>query len=174
MSARDYSDPQLDAIATGLQAGEPIEKVLAGLPRPKVRFKNNNEESRSQKAVIKWFQFACKGFGVPEIMLFAIPYGVRRSVISGAILKAEGMRVGCPDLFLAVPRGICSQLTTSSTERLLSYKTPGLFLEMKTATGRVSPEQEVYHGLLEKHGYRVAVCRSSEEAIQRITNYLKS
>lgn len=37
-------------------------------------------------------------------LLFAIPDGGRRDAVTGAHLKAEGVRAGVPDMFLAVPR----------------------------------------------------------------------
>ena len=37
-------------------------------------------------------------------LLFAIPDGGRRDAVTGAHLKAEGVRAGGPDMFLAVPR----------------------------------------------------------------------
>ncbi len=44
---------------------------------------------------------------------------------------------------------------------------------MKTATGQLSPEQEVFHGLLRASGYQVNVCRGWEQARDVILAYLK-
>lgn len=145
-------------------------------PVPTKRRPRNNEESRSQQAVIKWWQMACRGFGVPEILLFAIPNGGGRSgPVVGAILKREGLRTGAPDLMLAVPRG---HTKTSRTDALGNIITDvsvccAIFIEMKTSTGVVSPEQEVFHEHLRARGYRVEVCRSAREAIECISAYLK-
>jgi uncharacterized protein YcgL (UPF0745 family) len=48
----------------------------------------------------------------------------------------------------------------------------GLFLELKTRKGTVSPEQEVFHQRLTEQGYRVRVCRTLVECINEITAYL--
>ena len=145
-------------------------------PRPpeKVRKKRDNQESRDQQAVIKWWQANCRKFGVPEILLFAIPNGMRKGAIVGAILKREGVRKGAPDLMLSVPRGgrRAWHLTGLGAETTKPADFYGLFIEMKTRDGVVSPEQEVFHELLAKQGYRVVVCRSTMEAINQITTYL--
>ncbi len=141
-----------------------------GFSKKAVRCKNNNEESRIQKAVIKWWSWRCKDFDIPEQLLFAIPNGGRRSAISGSILKKEGLRVGCPDLFLAAPSG--NQGIFSGASDLPVYKYAGMFLEMKTDKGVVSVEQFTFHALLIARGYRVEVCRSVEAAIKTIEDYL--
>lgn len=123
------------------------------------RKKRRNEESRAQQSVIAWWSMACRGFGVPECLLFAIPNGSKRDPVTGAILKREGCRKGAPDLMLTVTK---------------FYNCPGLFLEMKTKDGRLSPDQIEMHEALKKQGYIVQVCRSSEEAINTIKEYLKS
>lgn len=124
----------------------------------KERKKRDDEESRNQRELIKWWHVACRGFGVPEILLFSIPNGGGRSgPIVGAILKAEGLRKGAPDLMLAVPR---------------PGEFHGLYIEMKTPTGHILPEQVVFHKLLREHGYRVEVCRGWQEARDVITKYL--
>ena len=121
--------------------------------------KRNNEESRMQQVVIKWWQLACRSFGVAEILLFSVPNGGGRSGPRvGAILKSEGLRAGCPDLMLATTNG----------------KHFGLFIEMKTAKGVVSSEQEVFMGFLIARGYRCCVCRSAQQAIECITEYLNA
>lgn len=109
-----------------------------------------------QKIVIRWWRVACKGFGIEECLLFAVPNAGKRGVIAGKILKDEGLRVGAPDLILLVARGGFTSLC----------------LEMKTETGVVSDAQEAFHAAAELHGNDVHVCRSSEHAIQVITKYL--
>ena len=101
---------------------------------------------------------AHRGLGVPwEELLFAIPNGGRRDLITAAILKAEGVRAGAPDLFLAVPRG--------------GYA--GLFIELKTACGRVREEQKEFHARLIGAGYWATVARGWDQARQEIEGYLK-
>lgn len=135
----------------------------------KERKKRDDEESRNQRELIKWWGVNCRKFEVPQILLFSIPNGGGRSgPIVGSILKAEGLRKGAPDLFLAAR-------TYDRTPKGTAGHTPGafgLFIEMKTAAGHVAPEQEVFHKLLREHGYQVDVCRSWQEARDVITKYL--
>ena len=72
-------------------------------------------EHQEQSAVISWWALAHRQYGLPEFALFAIPNGGARDVITGARLKAEGVRRGVVDLMLAKPNGTFS----------------GLFIEMK-------------------------------------------
>jgi hypothetical protein len=123
-------------------------------------------ESNSQQAFVRWWDLAHRGLcgqslgsvgGVPDRqLLFAIPNGGARNPITGAILKAEGVRRGVPDLFLAVPHGGAH----------------GLFLEFKTGTGRVSDEQERMMALLRRQGYVCAVVRNFEQAQDMVVKYL--
>ncbi len=142
--------------------------------KPK-RFKNNNEESRMQKALVSWWSTACKRYAIAEELLFAIPNGmafggkevweVKRSNIRGKNAKEEGLRPGIPDLMLAVPKEFFDG------GHLLYFH--ALFLEMKTATGVTSPLQRLIHSLLETRGYKVVICRSTAEAQKAIEEYLK-
>ena len=55
---------------------------------------------------------------------------------------------------------------------LLAIRHHGLFLELKRKDGVLSPEQEVFHEILRKQGYKVVVCRSLNDCINQITTYL--
>lgn len=89
-------------------------------------------------------------------MLFAIPNGGARDSRTGAMLKAEGVKAGVPDICLPVAR--CGF--------------HALYIELKTATGRVSEVQAEWHDALAKHGNKAVVCRSIDEAIKTLENYL--
>ena len=117
----------------------------------------NHPEHLEQVTLIKWWALACKQFGIPEQLLFAIPNGGKRDVISAKLLKDEGVRAGVPDLFIAVPKG--------------DYH--GLFIEMKKAKGgQVSKSQKEMGALLLGQNYCVAVCHGWVEAKQIIERYL--
>lgn len=92
----------------------------------------------------------------PLKLLWANANGGARNAVTGAMLKAEGVRAGVPDLFLAWPSG--------------GYH--GLFIEMKTPKGRMSPEQKALMSDLGSAGYRCVECRSSERAWLVVMDYL--
>jgi hypothetical protein len=134
-------------------AGKPQERrkrPSAPTPRPAP------SEHAEQAALIAWADGHAGQ--VPALgLLLAIPNGARTSMSVARRLKAEGLRKGCPDLFLAQPaRGFC-----------------GLWLEMKrTRGGRVAPEQRQWHTALLAAGYDVRVCRGWVEAATAILIYL--
>lgn len=121
-----------------------------------------------QMEVVSWWSTAHRELGVPEILLWHTPNGSvyggskeNRERI-GAMMKRMGCREGVPDLFLAVTRrGPMASMIT------------GLFVEMKTLSGVVSPTQYVMLATLEVQGFKTAVCRTVEDAKRVITDYLK-
>jgi len=115
-------------------------------------------EHQHQVALIRWWSLECQKYGVPESLLFAIPNGGARDCITGARLKAEGVRKGIPDLCLAVPNNDFH----------------GLYIEMKTEKGRASKEQKELISILSSMGYRAVICFSWVEARQEITEYLSA
>ena len=131
--------------------GEP--NIVIPLPKKK----HGNEESAMQCALIKWWAVACKAYGIPERLLFSIPNGGRRDPLAMIFLKREGLRPGVCDLFLAMP----------------GHNSAGLFVEMKTATGNVSAEQEQFIADVRKFGYRAEVCLSMAEARNVICSYIE-
>lgn len=117
----------------------------------------NHPEHAEQVNLIKWWALQCKRFSIPEYLLFAIPNGGKRDVVSAKLLKDEGVRAGVPDLFLAVPKG--------------QYH--GLFIEMKKQRGGVvSESQKACMDMLSTNGYCVTVCHGFIEAKQKIESYL--
>jgi len=150
--SRRFSDADLARLQAHIDAtGSPDGFQPA--PRRRMR----NDESRAQQALIQWWGLTHRQFKVPEHLLFAVPNGGLRDIRIGRLLKKEGARAGVPDLMLAVPN---------------QRGKHGLFIEMKTAIGRVSPEQTVMLNQLRDFGYEVHVCRSTEVAINIITTYL--
>ncbi len=148
------------------------EQGLATGARPPERKKRSNEEGKMQREVIKWWCMASRGFGVPEILLLSIPNGGGGGEMRGHWLKMEGCRKGAPDLMLCVAGGGIV-MDHAKKEAFFRGNYHALFLELKTPTGRLSPEQEVYHGHLRAAGYRVEVVRTFEECVATITSYLR-
>lgn len=116
---------------------------------------SNITEHGIQAALVHWFR--CK---YPEHthLLFAIPNGERRDKVTAARLKKAGVVAGIPDLMLAIP------------------KPPfhGLFLELKTATGRASRNQKAVAETLRAQNYRVALAYGLDDAIETIQTYLET
>ncbi|MHB0965522.1 MAG: VRR-NUC domain-containing protein [Bellilinea sp.] len=92
----------------------------------------------------------------PLKLLFAIPNGGARNAVTGAMLKKEGVLKGILDLFLPWPSG--------------GYH--GLFIEIKTPSGRLSLEQKAMMSDLESAGYRCVEARSAEAAWLVVMDYL--
>ncbi len=112
-------------------------------------------EHDDQVALFQWREFAM--IQQPELaLLFAIPNGGLRNKAVAAQLKAEGVEAGVPDMCLPVPRG----------------RYHGLFLELKTESGRVSKEQKWWITQLKVRGYRVEVCRGWGKAVNALNEYL--
>lgn len=114
-------------------------------------------EHSEQVALVEWWSMYARWKSLPASLLMAIPNGGARNAITGAMLKAEGVRAGVPDLFLAVP--------TKSAH--------GLWIEMKRQKGGVvSDEQKAAMAALEDQGFFCVVCNGFQEARRAISDYL--
>lgn len=124
--------------------------------RPRT-FADGPSEHQLQAAVIQWWgRVHHQKYTLPLEALFAIPNGGARDPITGARLKAEGVRPGIPDLMLSVRLG---------------YRA-GLFIEMKAGRNDLSDAQSRVSQHLTGQGYTFAAAWSSEEAIKHIEEYL--
>ena len=107
-------------------------------------------EHVEQCAVITW----CNAMAIkwPEFEhVYAVPNGQQKSPKTAAYFKAEGLKSGVPDL--------CWPLAT--------HLHHGLYIEMKRRHGgTVSGNQKKWIAFLKEQGYRVEVCRGSNEAIK--------
>ena len=134
-----------------------IKKALAKqemIKPSRTKKRNAQPEAAEQENVIKWARDNEKTY--PFLwLLHSSLNGVRLSKIQAGKAKASGMLSGVPDLFLPVPRGsFC-----------------GLYIEMKSATGRIMPSQSRYLSAVSDFGYSAVVCYSANEAIKTIENY---
>lgn len=112
-------------------------------------------EFQNQAALIAWAN--ARSALQPELrFLFHVPNGGSRNIREAANLKRAGVRAGVPDLHLPVPRG----------------EHVGLWIEMKSADGRTSPEQREWASFLHAHGHRVETCRDWIAARDIIVEYL--
>ena len=113
-------------------------------------------EHREQATLFHWAEIMQSRH--PQLaLMFAIPNGGKRK--SGWWEKAEGLKSGVPDIFLAVP----------TQEAFPRY---GLFIEMKFGKNKPSRNQKGWIDALIAEGYAVEVCYSFEEAKQAIIGYL--
>ena len=86
------------------------------------------------------------------LLVFAIPNGGARNVVTATRLKAEGVTAGVPDLFVA--------------------DFGGFFLEVKTNAGSLSRAQREMSAGLALRGYLVHTVRSPDDA-RRAARYHK-
>ena len=115
-------------------------------------------ESRHQMAVIKWTQQPSVRSKFPELALL---HHIKNETAEGAARvaadQAMGVRKGVPDLCLPVARG----------------KYHGLYIEMKTETGRTSGAQDWWGEKLTDQGYCWEVCHGWESAVRVLQWYLE-
>ena len=111
-------------------------------------------ESREQRKF-----FAMLQLRHPEIrqFTFSIPNGGKRTSSEAYRMVAEGLTKGVLDVMIAYPVG----------------KHPGMFIEFKSETGSLTSEQRSMMYRFLSVGYRCYVCRSCEEAMQRVEEYLE-
>lgn len=126
-----------------------------------------HKESDLQIRCIKWFRYQYPPFA----MLMHHPknegHGNRPQ---GAIAKAEGVTPGVADIILHVPSYINCQ--AEGITHIIFYTS--LAIEMKTATGRQSPEQRQWQRLFEASGGRYVIIRSYDEFVSEVTRYMIS
>ncbi|MCL2775039.1 MAG: VRR-NUC domain-containing protein [Oscillospiraceae bacterium] len=127
-------------------------------------------EHDDQVTLFRWAYYSTGKY--PELkLLAAIPNGGKRDGRTGAILKAEGVKPGIPDIILPVARG--------------GYH--GLFIELKRADLRPSKEkimsdyrkgglsiyQSEWLNALRTQGYQAGPAYGFEDAKNIILDYLK-
>jgi hypothetical protein len=118
----------------------------------------NHYESEHQRAVVDWASMASHHHITGKIgdYLIAIPNGGARGKVEAVILKAEGVKAGVSDLFLAIPMGGFS----------------GLWIEMKIKPNKVTDSQIAWITRMASVGYAAIVCWSCDEARAAILKYL--
>lgn len=119
----------------------------------KSRKKPTDAEHKLQCACVRWFRLK---FPKLRNILFAVPNGGRRDAVTGAKLKEEGATSGVSDLIL-----------------LRSNRFYGaLCVEMKKPGGYQSPAQKEWQKEVEAMGNKYVVCRSLDEFMKVVTDYL--
>lgn len=111
--------------------------------------KKEASEHKIQCALMDYLQIA----GRKDLHWFAIPNGEKRHIAVASRLKAEGVRRGSPDLVFILPDG----------------KTG--FLEMKNASGSLSPDQKAFRDKAKELGHLWGMARSVDEALPILTEW---
>jgi hypothetical protein len=126
-----------------------------------------NHEHQAAVALVQWWAIYARKIAVPEAVLFAIPNaggyrgGFASNVRRVVAMKAEGVRVGVSDYFLAIPVGALH----------------GMFLELKKGgvgieKGRPSKEQLGFGSLVQFQGYAFRIAYGALEAEDAIEKYI--
>lgn len=118
-------------------------------------------EHNLQVACVRWFRLQHNEL---DCLLFAIPNGGRRDKTTAGKLKAEGVVAGVADLFLSVPK--------MKNEQCVSH---GLYIEMKTneKSSRQRESQKHFESMVTFMKYDYVICRTLDEFINKVSNYLQ-
>lgn len=119
-------------------------------------------EHDEQRALFQWRD--AMAAQVPALRtMYAIPNGGARDAVTGAMLRAEGVLAGIPDICLPVPRRMEDGALYGA-----------LYIEMKRAdrSNGPTPSQETVIALLRENGNMAVVCYGCAEAISVIGAYL--
>ena len=122
-------------------------------------------EHALQCACVHWFRLQYPAYAT---LLFAVPNGGARNAITGARLKDEGVTAGVADLILFVPKVVFNE---GENGRIIDV-TAALCIEIKTPTGRQSPEQRAWQAAIEAQGYKYAIARDVLGFVKIIQEYL--
>ena len=113
-------------------------------------------EECEQIVLFRWAEFSVSHY--PELeLLYYIPNEGKRSAVTGARLKAQGLKSGVPDVCLPTAHG--------------GYI--GLYIEMKVKPNKPTENQKRWLRALREAGHMVAVCYGFEEARDLIEKYLR-
>lgn len=115
------------------------------------------KEDSLQVACVTWFRLRYR-----DLMITSFPAGYvfggtqTQRAITGKRMKDMGYMIGVPDLLIP------------HANRFYH----GLFVELKTEKGWLSKEQKAVMERLETEGYRCAVCRSLDDFMGVVNDYL--
>lgn len=113
-------------------------------------------EESEQMAVLAFVRLYSVRF--PELsLLFHVPNGGSRHILEAKKLRQLGVKSGVPDLCMPIARG--------------GYN--AMWIEMKSKSGRLRPEQSSWIAALTREGGYVRVCHGAQEAIDTILHYLQ-
>lgn len=109
----------------------------------------NQDEHRLQVQICRYLDLT------QSFPFFAVPNGSLRNKLVAIKLKMEGVKSGVSDLFLMVS----------------NKNWNGIFMEVKTAKGVLSPNQKAFQKQAIAHGYYYAVVRSIEDCTKLLQEF---
>ena len=148
----------MDKVEGFYTIGEILQSLYGDLSggSPMADKKPNRTESQEMILLFGWSAAMSKG--IPELeSMYHVPNEGKRKPWTGARMKAEGLKKGVPDICLPVPRN--------------GYH--GLYIEMKSAGGKLRKEQKEWLERLGRNGYLAVTCHGFEEARDLILAYLQ-
>jgi hypothetical protein len=123
------------------------------LPKQTPQTADQITEARLQQNCLMWLN---RYYREKERWYHSIPNGENRDTVTAARLKATGLKSGVADTFLPEPCGVYH----------------GLYIELKTPTGRLSENQREFIAAMRKRGYCVVVLDTLEAFQLLIPDYL--
>lgn len=147
----DELPPHLRALAQVKEPGVQFGDI--GKPTPPRKSRRPRRDLEHNEQVVLMNRIAALAVNDPRFALaaertHAIPNGGGRSRAEAGRLKAEGVKRGVSDLFVAFP--VAPQ--------------HGLYIEMKAQGGKVSDEQSKWIQRSRELGYAAHVCWTADEA----------
>ena len=112
-------------------------------------------ERQHQEFIFQWAKHKQKQYPMLKY-LHASMTGMKTDAKTAAINKRAGLIKGIPDILLPYPNKTYA----------------GLFIELKTESGRPTKEQKEFIEYLNSVGYKAVVCHGHLEAIKVIEGYL--
>lgn len=112
-------------------------------------------ESHLQIACVRWFKLQ---YPTLAQILCAVPNGGSRNKLEAVRLKMEGVTAGCSDLLLLTPRN--------------DYGCLCIELKTEEKSSRQSESQKQWQKATEQAGNKYVICRSLDEFIIAINQYL--
>lgn len=134
--------------------------------------KRNNEEHQIQVGVFKWINLQKKIY--PALKnAYAIPNGGSRNEREAANLKAEGVRAGVPDVFLAYPsKDFHGLYIEHKIKKQKLTKDKPIYIENTKIVRYIREGQETWFKRLQDAGYCCEVSRSIDQSIGIFKDYL--